>query len=108
SLRVLWEPEGLWEPEEACRFARQLGIDVMVRAFHAGRPIRSSENPEILVGSQPWIRVDAIGRRPRLSADQIDALVEHIEHVPDAHIVFAGPRAVQNLQALTRSLALSA
>lgn len=103
GLDVLWEPEGLWEPDDACRFAEELGIELMIRGFHAGRPVRSTHDPEILVGPKPWIRVDALGRRPRLSADQVDAILAHLELVPSAHVVFAGPRAVQNLLGVVRA-----
>jgi len=104
DIGVLWEPEGLWEPDEASRFAETLGIEIIARGFHGGRPVRNSEDASVLVRRDAWIRVDAMGRRPRLSADQIDAILEHAEAVPDARFVFAGARAVQNLQAVAHEL----
>lgn len=104
GFAVVWEPEGLWEPALACQFGRELGIEVLVRGFHAGRPIRDPEQEGGLVAKGAWIRVDGVGRRPRMSGDQLDALLEHASVEPEAVIVFAGPRAITNLEAFREAL----
>lgn len=97
---LVWRPEGLWEPDTACAFAKSIGIDVIVPAFEAGRPIPSLSAAGVLVDPAAWLGVVGHGPRGRLDARQIDALLEHVEAVPDAVIVFEGPRALANLAAL--------
>ncbi len=99
KLNVLWEPEGLWQADEATNLSTILGIDVLGRAFAAGRPNYSELEPELLFHPGAWLRVDGMGKRPRLSADQLDALLEHCEVQPDTTMVFAGPKAIGNFKA---------
>lgn len=103
GFEIVWEPEGLWAPAEACAFAASLNITAMGPAFVAGRP-NTDEDPEVLYDRGAWLRVDAMGRRPRLSADQLDALADHLDVVPNATLVFAGPRALANLEATADSV----
>lgn len=107
GFEVIWEPEGLWEPDQAAAFARSLGVPLIWRAFTGGRPVRSEEDDSILVGPDTWLRAEGMGRRPKLSADQIDALLEHLEAAPNAVIVFSGPKAIANLQTLRGELGQS-
>lgn len=99
SLAVVWEPEGLWEPDEAASFADSLGVDFMWRAFSGGRPVRPDGSTDgTLVAPSAWLRVEGMGRRPRLSADQLDALLEHAESVDvQPTLIFSGPKALSNL-----------
>ena len=101
GLETIWEPEGLWEQEAATRFAADLGVPLLWRAFVAGRPCRPGET---LADEGVWLRVDGAGRNPRLSPDQLDALLEHLEIAPNTPVVFTGPRAVGNLRALSAEL----
>jgi hypothetical protein len=100
----VWEPQGLWSAPEVVTLASSLKIDAMGPAFLAGRPNVETDEPEILYHRSAWLRVDAMGRRPRLSADQLDALADHVEMVPDATLVFAGPKALANLEAVVDTL----
>ena len=101
GLQTVWEPEGLWEQDDATRFADELGVVLLWRAFVAGRPGRPGAT---LADPGVWLRVDGGGRNPRLSPDQLDALLEHAEVAPSATFVFAGPRAVGNLRAVSAEL----
>ena len=102
GLQTVWEPEGLWEQDDATRFASELGIVLLWRAFFAGRPCRSGAT---LADPGVWLRVDGAGRNPRLSPDQLDAVLEQAEEAPDSVFVFAGPRALGNLRAVSAELA---
>lgn len=104
GLDIVWEPEGLWSPAEASALASSLGITVMGPAFVAGRPNTEADEPEVLYHRNTWLRVDAMGRRPRLSADQLDALADHVDVQPASTMIFAGPRALANLEAAVDTL----
>jgi hypothetical protein len=104
GFELVWEPQGLWSAPEVVTLASSLKIDAMGPAFLAGRPNVETDEPEILYHRSAWLRVDAMGRRPRLSADQLDALADHVEMVPDATLVFAGPKALANLEAVVDTL----
>ena len=103
GFEIVWEPEGLWAAPEAVAFAASVGITAIGPAFVAGRP-NTDEDPEVLYHRSAWLRVDGIGRRPRLSADQLDAIADHLDVVPGATLLFAGPRALANLVATADSV----
>lgn len=96
---LVWEPEGLWSAIEATTLARSLGMEVIGRAFVAGRPDACEDEPGILYRRGTWLRIDGTGRRPRLSADQLEAIAEHTELDPNSTLVFSGPKAIMNLRA---------
>ncbi len=101
---LVWRPAGLWEAPVACALAQTLGIDVLVPAFEAGRPLASMSAAGVLVDRVAWLSVVGHGPRGRVDARQIDALVEHIEAVPDATLIFEGPRALANLGAVAEEV----
>jgi hypothetical protein len=105
GIAVIWEPEGLWSPAEAAAHARAIGAHALVPAFEGGRPIRAAHDPDVLVADDAWLRVDGVGPRARIDAEQIDAIAQHLERAPDATIVLAGPRAFANLRELAAALA---
>ncbi len=98
GFSIVWEPQGLWEPHEAAAFARELGVSLLHSAFVGGRPLFDPDDEPRLVAPATWLRIDPVGRRPQLSGDQLDALVDHLEHVGEGTFVFTGPRAVANLR----------
>lgn len=100
---LVWEPEGLWSPPEVVSLAASLQITAMGPAFVAGRP-NTDDDPEVLYHRAAWLRVDAMGRRPRLSADQLDAIADHLDVVANPTLIFAGPKALANLEATADSL----
>jgi hypothetical protein len=103
GLAIVWEPEGLWDDDVAVAFARELDVTLLVPAFAAGRPRRIDATSSIIVDARAWLRVDGIGAKRGLEAHHVDALLEHVEAVPDATIVFAGARALKHLAALASS-----
>jgi hypothetical protein len=106
GIAITWEPEGLWEPEVARAFARELGVEVCIGAFEGGRPRYEDPGEPVLVGREVWLRVGGTGPRGRLDGAQIDALAEHVEAVPDATIVFTGPLALKHLREVSAFLAV--
>ncbi len=107
GYEVVWEPEGLWSPAEVAVFSAELSITPMGRAFVAGRPNVEPEEPEVLYHRASWLRIDAMGRRPRLSADQLDALADHADVTSAPTFVFAGVKALPNLMATVDALELA-
>jgi hypothetical protein len=106
GVSVIWEPEGLWEPDVARVFARELGIIVSLGALEGGRPRYAESGDGVLVGPEVWLRVGGTGPRARLDGQAIDALAEHVAAVPDATIVFSGPRALAHLREVNAFLAV--
>lgn len=106
GFETVWEPEGLWSAAETATLASALKIRPLGPAFVAGRPNTEADDPEVLYHRNAWLRVDAMGRRPRLSADQLDAIADHVDLVPDSTLIFAGPRALSNLDATADALQL--
>jgi hypothetical protein len=102
---LVWEPQGLWTPSEAALFARALDVALLHPAFVGGRPLLDEDDPPRLVAPDAWLRIDPIGRRPQLSADQLDALADHLELAPASTLVFTGPRAIANLRHARTELA---
>lgn len=103
GFELVWEPEGLWSPPEVVSQAASLKITAMGPAFVAGRP-NTDDDPEVLYHRSAWLRVDAMGRRPRLSADQLDAIADHVDVVSNPTLIFAGPKALANLEATADNL----
>ena len=101
---IVWEPDGLWSAPEVAALAGSLKVTALGPAFVAGRPNTEAEDPEVLYHRSAWLRIDAMGRRPRLSADQLDALADHVDVVPQSTLIFAGPKALANLEAAADSL----
>lgn len=104
GLGVIWEPEGLWEPDTAQQLAHELGITLLCAAFEGGRPRYEAQGGDVLVSRAVWLRADGVGAARRLDAGAIDALAMHIDVVPDTTIVFTGPRALPHLGALHAQL----
>ncbi len=104
GIDVVWEPEGLWEPDVAQEFARQLGVTLLYGAFEGGRPRYEREGDDVLVGAHAWLRADGAGPSRRLDGAQLDALAMHVEALPDTTVIFAGPRAPAHLSAFSQLL----
>ncbi len=106
SITITWEPEGLWEPDVARAFARELGIAVCLPAFLGGRPCYEDPAGPVLVGREVWLRIGGTGPHSRIDGAQTDALLEHVEAVPDATLIFTGPRALKHLREFAAFLAV--
>jgi len=105
GLNIVWEPDGLWEPFQASHFSQELGITPMARGFSAGQAVPDPTNPDRILGPGIWIRAESISSRPRLSPDQIDDLVAHVEVEPETVLIFGGPLALANFTAVQAALA---
>jgi hypothetical protein len=107
GIELVWEPQGLWSPIEASMFARELGIPMLHAAFVGGRPLFDDDDRPRLVARDAWLRVDPTSRRPQLSADQLDAIIDHLDYCGDATLVFTGPHAIANLHRAHKDLVAS-
>lgn len=107
GLRVVWEPEGLWETPVAAAFAREIDASLLLPAFSGGRPVRNEdEDAEGLLLPGVWLRVDGSGRRQGIHGDMVDELLDHADAAQDTVMVFAGPRAHANLGMVADALGL--
>lgn len=106
GFSLVWEPEGLWTPEEAMALSAPLsGMELLVTAFEGGRPRRSEADDRILGIRGAWLRIDGAGPRRTVHGGHLDAIAEHVDADPRATLVFAGPRAVTNLTMAADALA---
>lgn len=96
GIRVVWEPEGLWEPPVAAAFAREIGASLMLPAFAGGRALRNEDGDGLVVPGV-WLRVDGSGPRQAIHGGMVDDLVDHAETAESTVLVFTGPRAHANL-----------
>lgn len=70
QLTLVWEPEGLWEPDSAHALAQSLGITALLSAF------RPDGAPELLPGA--WLKVDGLGSGGRFSGAHAEELAEQL------------------------------
>lgn len=106
GLRVVWEPEGLWEAPVAATFATEIGASLLLPAFAGGRALRNDDGDGLLVPGV-WLRVDGSGARKGIHGDMIDELLDHADTAADTVMVFAGPRAHANLGMVADALGLA-
>lgn len=98
--KLLWEPEGLWEPAQAAAFANELGIEVIAPVFAMTGQLLEFEGAS-------WLRIGGSkDARLRSSHAEIlaDALLDLAEAMP-LTLMFDGPRAYSNLRAFARAVA---
>ncbi len=103
GIEVVWEPQGLWEADVAAALAAQLGIQVILPAFAAGRALRSDTGGLAAPGA--WLRVDGVGPRRAIHGGHVDELLDHIDAASQPTvIVCTGPRARANLALLAEQI----
>ncbi|MEM7311430.1 MAG: hypothetical protein AAF682_32500 [Planctomycetota bacterium] len=105
GIEVLWEPQGLWEAPMAAALAQSTGAKLMLPAFAGGRALRN-EDGEGLAAPGAWLRVDGNGPRQGIHGGHVDELLDHVDTASDTVMVFAGPRARQNLGQVADTLGL--
>lgn len=91
---VVWSPTGLWEPDEAARFARRLGIQ------RAVDPLEDPPSDDEV----PYARMRAIGTRRRFSEDMLyEALAGVMATEPaEAFVAIESPRSFREATRLSQ------
>ena len=94
--RLVWEPEGLWEPDELSLLARQLDITLLTPPPAEGR----------IVLERRWLLPGSGGSAADLRGSAADSLLyDVLNEASDGSItvVFAGGLALKNLRAFRRA-----
>ncbi len=93
---VVWAPDGLWRADLARREAERLGVVAAVDPF---------EDP-VPPGRVAYLRLKALGARPRFSEGMLLDLAEALEQVGDTECfaVFESPRAFREARRLAALL----
>ena len=98
---LVWEPEGLWEADQAAEIAQSLAIPWIAPAFAGRRVLRPWP-----LGA--WLRVEGTGPTSQLDERAMLAILELVEATQDqedARLLFAGSQAYANLRRLVAFLA---
>ena len=93
---VVWAPDGLWRADLACREAERLGVVAAVDPF---------EDP-VPPGGVAYLRLKALGARPRFSEGMLLDLADALEQTSDTECfaVFESPRAFREARRLAALL----
>lgn len=83
AWRLAWEPRGVWAPDEAERWAEELGV-VLVRDA-------SREAPP--TGDVVYTRLRGLGFGARVGTRALERLAEHLEGATEAFVVIEGQGA---------------
>lgn len=103
--KLIWEPEGLWEPAEAASFAAPLGVEVIAPAFGMTGQL-------LEFGGATWLRVSG-SKDARLRSSHAEILAHALVDAAEAEdgaeltVLFDGPRAYTNLRAFARAVELA-
>lgn len=94
DARVVWHPGGLWDPELAIPFARQLGV---TWAFD---PLETEAPREALV----YARLRAIGLRNRFGETELLEALESVaqSEADDAYVAIDSPKSFSEAQRLAQ------
>jgi hypothetical protein len=68
-VRVVWQPRGVWEPEEAARFAKSIGVEL------AGDPLADPREP-FWDDALRYLRLSAVGGRTAFPPTRLRAIAE--------------------------------
>lgn len=101
GIELLWESDGLWDEPTITRLTRELGMYAIAPALSAtGRPPKK-------IPPRRWLRVDGLGGRRDLRAGPAEGLAMLLEAAEEpTTVLFAGPRAFENLRVFRRVLEL--
>jgi len=109
GAKLVWEPEGMWSPEETVAVAGELDINVMLPAFSSAGRAAEYDAP----WSSVWRRVGGMGARPELSSAAAEVLAFELADAWEADpaadpviVMFEGERAHANLRRFRRALTL--
>jgi uncharacterized protein YecE (DUF72 family) len=106
SAARVWEPEGLWRPEEAIRFANELGLLVAVDPL-ARDPLE--EQAPALAYELPreagYFRISGMGSSERqIDTGDLELLAEFLEDFDRAWVVFANVAKFADARRFARAL----
>lgn len=90
TWRIAWEPRGVWTPEEAERWAEELGVTLV-------RDLRREEVPP---GSVQYTRLRALGSGTRTSVEALERVAMRLEGAEEAYVVLEGEGASRTAQLL--------
>ncbi len=103
QLSLVWEPEGLWEPDSAHALAQHLEITVLLPAFRPDGAV------ELLPGA--WLKVDGLGSGGRFTGAHAEELAEQLlERELDAPsdgplvVLFGGMEPHRGVRAFERAV----
>lgn len=109
-VRIVWQPRGVWEMEEAARFAKRIGVEL------AGDPLADPREP-FWDDTLRYLRLSAVGGRTQFPPTRLRAIAELLAAAQrdDAHdgvevervVVFTTPRApveAKRLRALVEQI----
>jgi uncharacterized protein YecE (DUF72 family) len=89
---IAWDPQGLWEPDQANAQARSMGV------LYAADPMSNDplgEDPDFFSklgdGSAAYFRITGLGRKHRLDDYALEDLVDVASAYTTAWVVFAHP-----------------
>ena len=96
-LRIVWEPRGLWEPEDAIPFAMELDV------LYAFDPLDSAVPP----GEMVYARLASIGNRTRFNEGLLETVWENILEARPIHayVMIDSPKSFREAERL-RQIAL--
>lgn len=80
--RLVWDPAGLWQHDEAAALGRTLGVTVVSDPLH-------DEVTEPVV----YARLRGLGADRRYTMSRLEALAEALEGVEEAYVIFDSPAA---------------
>jgi len=95
GVTFVWDPSGPWEPEDAAAFGDQLG------ALVAEDPL---QHPPVGPADQRYLRLPAMGARPRFSEALFEDLLDRLEDAGTgcARAAIASPRSFREAVMLQR------
>lgn len=105
-VRIAWEPHGVWEPEDAARFARTLDVDLALD------PLADPREP-FFDSSLRYLRLGTVGGRTEYPPTRIRYLAEVLAQdaagsgTGERVVVFAtphAPREAKRLKGLVESM----
>lgn len=95
ELTLVWEPRGIWEPEQAARFAEELGL------IYACDPLQLEVPPP--PAERAYFRIHGLGLyRNKIDDDQLDLLAGFLEDTARAWVVFANTERYPDAQRFRR------
>jgi hypothetical protein len=97
AARIAWEPRGVWSPEDAEAFARELDIVAV-------RDLAQSDAPD---GPVVYTRLLSIGQQSILGQAAIERVAERLADADEAFVIVEGRGAPGVARRLRAELSLS-